>query len=215
VALSGVEFVAMHNHLVAIGARDSATARRAIDSAADGARTPAAQGLPALIQTIPDNLDRLRPADSTGLHGVVGIELSDGSPRGIEQSQRDRRRIIRLAASLHLALVAGSDNHGWGRTAVAWSVLHIPRWRTLGPDSLGMRIVARIRTARRHAVEVIARRSPDAAGSHVLLVATLPEVAWNILLTMSPLERLTWITWTWLIAVIAVYAGERRNRATR
>jgi hypothetical protein len=216
VALSGVEFVAKHNHLVALDATDSATSRLGIDSTGGGA---VAQGTvvryPALVQTIPDNLARLVPPDASGLHGVIAIELSDGSPRGIEQGQRDRMHIVHLADSLNLALVAGSDNHGWGQTAVAWSVLRIPGWRTLSPDSLGSAIVGRLRTARRHAVEVIARRSPDAAGSRVLVVATLPAVAWNILLTMSPLERLTWITWAWILTAVAVYAGERRSGTAR
>lgn len=215
-ALSGVEFVAMHNHLVALQASDSVTARLGIDSAVPSAVvTGGAARYPVLVQTIPDNLDRLVPPDSSGRHGVIAIELSDGSPRGIEQSQRDRSRIVRLADSLNLALVAGSDNHGWGRTAVAWSVLHIPGWRSLSPDSLGNAIVDRIRTARRRSVEVIARRSPDAAGSRVLLVATLPAVAWNILRTMSALERITWITWAWIATAIAVYAADRRTRTVQ
>lgn len=205
VALSGVEFVAKHNHLVALDATDSATARLGVDSS----------GGAALVQTIPDNLGRLLPPDASGLHGTIAIELSDGSPRGIEQSQRDRTRIVHLADSLNVALVAGSDNHGWGQTAVAWSVLHIAGWRALSPDSLGTAIVSRIRTARRHAVEVIARRSPDPAGSRVLVVATLPAVAWNILLTMSPLERLTWITWSWVLTALTVYAAERRSRTSQ
>ncbi len=213
--LSGVEFVAKHNHLVAMLASDSATARLGIESGAASAVGPrSAARYPVLVQTIPDNLDRLVPPDSNG-GGVNAIELSDGSPRGIEQSQRDRPRIVHLADSLHLALVAGSDNHGWGRTAVAWSVLRIPGWRALSPDSLGNAIVDRIRTSRRQAVEVIARRTPDAAGSRVLVVATLPAVAWNMLRTMSALERLTWITWAWVATAVAVYAAERRARTVQ
>jgi predicted metal-dependent phosphoesterase TrpH len=211
-ALSGVEFVGMHNHLVALQASDSATARLGIHSTGGRAvATGSAARYPVLVQTIPDNLDRLVPPDSSGRYGVIAIELSDGSPRGIEQSQHDRSRIVRLADSLNLALVAGSDNHGWGRTAVAWSVLHIPGWRSLSPDSLGNAIVDRIRTARRRSVEVIARRTPDAAGSRVFMVATLPAVAWNILRTMSPLERITWITWAWIATALAVYAADRRT----
>lgn len=216
IELSGVEFVAKHNHLVALHADDSVTARLGLDStvASDGALDSAAR-YPALVQTIPDNLDRLVPPDSSGRHGVIAIELSDGSPRGIEQSQRDRSRIVRLADSLNLALVAGSDNHGWGRTAVAWSVLHIPGWRALPPDSLGNAIVDRIRSARRRSVEVVARRTPDPADSRALMVATLPAVAWNILRTMSPVERMTWITWAWIATALAVYAADRRTTTTQ
>src|SRR6185437_5373401 len=111
VTLSGVEFVGRHNHLVALDAADSVTALLGLDTAT--ANTPATR-YPVLVQTIPDNLGRLPAPDSTGVHGVIAIELSDGSPRGIEQGQRDHARIMHLADSLDLALVAGSDNHGWG-----------------------------------------------------------------------------------------------------
>jgi hypothetical protein len=140
---------------------------------------------------------------------VVAIELSDGAPRGIAQAQRDRARILRLSDSLHLALVAASNNHGWGRTAVAWSVLRIPGWRALTPDSLDNAIQQRIRTARRQAVQVIERRSPSADRSRVALAATLPAVAWNLFVTLSPVERVSWIVWAWIVAMLMPGAGRR------
>jgi len=212
-ALPGIEYVANHNHLLTLGAADSASA---FHIAGPGSVLAARTGLsvlhPVIVQTIPDNLDRLPPPDSAGLRGAIAIELSDGSPRGIEQSQRDRARIIHLADSLDLALVAGSDNHGWGRTAVAWSVMRIPGWRAMSPDSLGEAIAEHVHAGRRHAVEVVARRSPDAGQYSALVVATLPAVAWNILRTMSPLERLSWIAWAW-IATAAVTLSASRPRA--
>lgn len=211
-SLPGIEYVANHNHLVTLGAIDSSAAALDGDAQSDSPSALDARH-PVVVQTIPDNLDRLIPADSSGRHGVIAIELSDGSPRGIEQSQRDRARILRLADSLDLALVAGSDNHGWGRTAVAWSVMRIAGWRALTVDSLGNAIADRMHAARRHAVEVIARRSPDGGRSNALVVATLPAVAWNVLRTMSPLERLSWIAWAWTITAIAMY-GAARARAT-
>lgn len=212
ISLSGVEYVANHNHLLALGAGDSAAASLGDTRSAGPSHVDVRD--PVIVQTIPDNLDRLHAVDSSGRRGAMAIELSDGSPRGIEQSQRDRTRIIHLADSLDLALVAGSDNHGWGRTAVAWSVMRIPGWRNLSPDSLGNAITEEIHAERRRAVRVFARRSPDAGRSSALEVATLPAVAWNIVRTMSPLERLSWIAWVWVITAIAAVGGPRhRTRA--
>lgn len=212
VSLSGIEFIQHGVHLLALGA----TERTDVWLHVDPRRVPPSHlpphfREPVLIQTIPDNLDLLPAPDSTGRHGVLGIELSDGAPRGIAQGQRDRDRILHLGDSLNLALVAGSNNHGWGRTAVAWSVLHIPGWRALAPDSLGNAIQDLIRRDRQRAADIVARRTPDAGRSHALLADTLPAVAWNLLLTLSPLERLSWIAWVWILTLVPRRIARRRR----
>ena len=210
VMLSGLEFVMHNSHLIALGITAPDERWLYVDRRkAHPGWPPPIRPPPVLIQTIPENLDNLPPPDSTGTPGVLAIELSDGAPRGIAQAQRDRARILHLSDSLHLALVAASNNHGWGRTAVAWSVLRIPGWRALTPDSLDNAIQQRIRTARRQAVQVIERRSPSADRSRVALAATLPAVAWNLFVTLSPMERLSWIVWAWIIAVLVARAGGR------
>lgn len=215
VLLSGLEFVREHNHLNALGVTATNFMRppvwhwAATDNAASAPATPG----PVLIQTVPDHLELVPTPDAEGRGGVLGIELSDGSPRGIEQLHRDRARILRIADSLDLAVVAGSDNHGWGHTAVAWSVLRIPGWRALSPAALGKAIEYTIRTERRHAGRVIGRRSPDPGRSAVVLAATLPAVAVNILVTLSPGERLSWLLWSWGLAAMVLARAGRRDRA--
>jgi len=210
VMLSGLEFVMHNSHLIALGITAPDERWLYVDRRkAHPGWPPPIRPPPVLIQTIPENLDNLPPPDSTGTPGVLAIELSDGAPRGIAQAQRDRARILHLSDSLHLALVAASNNHGWGRTAVAWSVLRIPGWRALTPDSLDNAIQQRIRTARRQAVQVIERRSPSADRSRVALAATLPAVAWNLFVTLSPMERVSWIVWAWIIAALVARAGGR------
>ena len=210
VMLSGLEFVMHNSHLIALGITAPDERWLYVDRRkAHPGWPPPIRPPPVLIQTIPENLDNLPPPDSTGTPGVLAIELSDGAPRGIAQAQRDRARILHLSDSLHLALVAASNNHGWGRTAVAWSVLRIPGWRALTPDSLDNAIQQRIRTARRQAVQVIERRSPSTDRSRVALAATLPAVAWNLFVTLSPMERVSWIVWAWIIAVLVARAGGR------
>src|SRR5437764_10613241 len=51
-----------------------------------------------------------------------------------------RQRIVHIADSLNLALVTGSDNHGWGRAAPGWTLMRIPGWRGMSTDSLSRRI---------------------------------------------------------------------------
>jgi predicted metal-dependent phosphoesterase TrpH len=214
VMLSGLEFIDNHNHINALGATAADSAWIRVEARRQRLGWPARErGSAVFIQTIPENLERIPIPDRSSGRGLAGIELSDGAPRGIEQSQRDRALILRIADSLDLALVAGSNNHGWGRTAVAWSVLRIPGWREMAPEELGAAIEAHIRAERRRAVQVIERRSPDPAGSRLALAATLPAVTWNLLVTLSGAQRVSWIIWSWTLALaVLLYAARRDSK---
>lgn len=212
VMLSGLEFIDNHNHINALGATAADSAWIRVESRRQRLGWPPLErGRAVFIQTIPENLEHIPIPDHSSDRGLAGIELSDGAPRGIGQSQRDRALILRIADSLDLAVVAGSNNHGWGRTAVAWSVLRIPGWRELTPEALGAAIETRIRTERRGAVQVIERRSPDPGSSRLALAATLPAVTWNLLVTLSGAQRLSWIIWSWILAAAVLLFNARRD----
>jgi predicted metal-dependent phosphoesterase TrpH len=217
VMLSGLEFIDNHNHINALGATAADSAWIRVEARRQRLGWPARErGSAVFIQTIPENLERIPIPDRSSGRGLAGIELSDGAPRGIEQSQRDRALILSIADSLDLALVAGSNNHGWGRTAVAWSVLRIPGWREMTPEKLGTAIEAHIRAERRGAVQVIERRSPDPVGSRLALAATLPAVTWNLLVTLSGAQRVSWIIWSWILAAaVLLYAARRDSKKTQ
>lgn len=214
--LSGLEMHYRRKQVNTLGVTDATWLRAYVDPIRS--LSPVAQRLaslpePVRIMTIPETLLPFPAPDSLGRTGVLAIELSDGAPRGIAQTQRDRAWILRLADSLNLAVVAGSNNHGWGRTAVGWSVLRIPGWRALPPDSVGALIEHEIRTRRRAAVQVIVRRSPDPARSTLAIVLTAPAVAWRMLTTLSPAERASWLAWLW-IAAFSVALFSRASRTT-
>ena len=75
---------------------------------------------PVLIWTIPGNVANIRTSKGKGTPGVRALEVVDGAPRGLTQSRLDRARIVHIADSTDVALVAGSDSHGWGHAASAW-----------------------------------------------------------------------------------------------
>ena len=166
---------------------------------------------PVVVQTIPAELDRLKPAAGAMTPGVRAIEIVDGAPRGLSQTRGQRRRIVHLADSLNLALVAGSNNHGWGRTAPGWTLLRIPRWRSMTPDQLANTIELAIREAGRQATRVVERRVAEASGNPVLLALTVPAVAWRMATTLSSDQRIMWLVWLW--GVVAVGFAMRRLRA--
>jgi hypothetical protein len=169
---------------------------------------------PVLIETIPGNLDKVPAAGqevgSGG--GVQAIEVVDGSPRGLTQSRRDRARIDTLIEKLNLAPVSGSDSHGYGRAAPAWTLLRIPGWRGMTSDSLARRIEEVLRNGRRDATRVAERRVAESTTPTSIALAG-PAVAWRMLTTLSADERVMWIVWTWAIVLIA--AAVRRRRRMR
>jgi hypothetical protein len=165
---------------------------------------------PILIETIPGNLNHV-PAATATTPGVQAIELVDASPRGLSQGQRDRARIIRIADSLNLALVTGSDNHGYGRAAPAWTLLRIPGWRGMPTDSLSQQIEFVLRDGRRHATRVVERRVAPAGNSLEVLLAA-PLATWTMFATLSADERVLWLIWVWAIVVITRGIRSYRTR---
>jgi hypothetical protein len=164
---------------------------------------------PLVIETIPGNLSKVSVLNPRGVPRMQAIELIDGSPRGLSQGRRDRARIVHLADSLNLALVSGSDNHGWGRAAPGWTLMRIPGWRGMPTDSLSRRIEDVLRVTRREATRVIERRV--AGGQNpVALAFTAPVVAGRMLTTLSADERVMWLIWTW--GVVLLVRGLRRYR---
>ena len=164
---------------------------------------------PIIIETIPGNLDMIIPHSGPGSAGVRAIEIVAGSPRGMTQVKRDHDRIVRLADSLDLALVVGSDNHGWGRTAPGWTLLRIPgMWRGYRPDSLANIIDDIIRVAGRQGTLVAERTT--ASASPVALTFTMPVVVWTVMRTLSAPERLAWLAWIWIPTLMAWLIRRRR-----
>ncbi|HUG39966.1 MAG TPA: hypothetical protein VMM12_05760 [Longimicrobiales bacterium] len=169
---------------------------------------------PTLVLTIPGGLDDI-PAATPDSIGYVAVEVSDASPRGLEQSRRDRARILALADSLDLALVASSNNHGWGRTAAAWTVLTIPGWRAMTPQRLSTAIERKLHAERRGATRVVERRIPYPGATPLALALTLPVITWQMFGGLGGAERAVWLLWTWGIALgVALLPRPRRPRAT-
>ncbi len=164
-------------------------------------------GAPAtMLYTIPGALDRIVPFGPYAPAGVIGVQLSDGAPRGLEQAQAERAEIVALADSMDLAVVTGSNLHGWGRTVPAWSAMRIPGWRDMAPSELGRAIERTLHRDRRGAVTVVVRTLPYHHGSAIKLVATVPLLLWSHFSTLAPWERVSWLAWC------AVWVAVRSRR---
>lgn len=167
---------------------------------------------PVIIGTFPGDITKMIPAAGPGTAGIRAIELVDGAPKGLGQTRRERARIIHYADSLDLALVAGSDNHGWGHTATAWTLLYVPGWRNATPDQLSDAIANFLRRGGVHSTRVVERYVADTE-SGLKLVLTVPLVTWGMLRTLSPDERAVWIAWAIALTIVARLLASRRLRA--
>jgi predicted metal-dependent phosphoesterase TrpH len=216
VLLPALEARDQYEHVVAIGI-DSTFAIDPKGNWHDPARDTSlavTASAPLLILTIPGNIDKLPENELTGFARVYAIELSDAAPKGAGMIQQRKSDILRLADSLNLAVVAGSDNHGWGSTAGGWSVMRIPGWRGMNPAQLDSAIQRGIRIERRHAARVYVRDSPDPGSSILAASFTAPLVIWRVLVDLDWPERISWLGWTVLIASIATMLSSRAARDT-
>ena len=165
---------------------------------------------PVLIETIPGNLSKVLAAKGRGAPGVRAIEVVDGAPRGLAQSRQQRARILDIADSANIALVAGSDHHGWGHAASAWTMLVLPGWRAAPPEEMSLAIAATMRNGGRGATKVVERYVAD-TDDPMLVPFTVPMVAWGMLRTLSVDERVVWLAWIAALVLLARVRAMRRR----
>src|SRR5215203_3050174 len=163
---------------------------------------------PVLIETIPGDLSRVVAAKGKGTAGVRAIELVDGAPRGLAQARQQRARILDIADSANIALVAGSDHHGWGHAAAAWTLLVLPGWRAAPPEEVSRAITATLRSGGRGATKVVERYVANTDRA-TLVPFTVPLVAWGMLRTLSVDERVVWFAWIAAILLLWRVRGMR------
>lgn len=161
---------------------------------------------PLIVQTIPFNFAGFSGPGQDTLPVTRAIELNDGAPRGLTTGLKRHAEILRLADSLNLALVAGSDNHGWGNTASGWTLVRVPGWRDMSPAALAVALETEMGRGRA-ATQVVERRTP------VLL--SIPQVAMTVPIALISAargltmpERVSWIAWGWTSLLVRL--GIRR-----
>jgi hypothetical protein len=158
---------------------------------------------PVSVIAMPGPIKDITVAGRDSAPHYAAIEISDGSPRGFAQIDRDRALILQRADSLGLSFVSGSNNHGWGRVVPAWTLIRIPGWRRMSPDSLGASIEASLRN--RSAVRVVERVRPTLSSYGLAL--TLPVIVYQLLSALTMPERLAWILWIWVCWALLTRSG--------
>ncbi|MGE3527480.1 MAG: PHP domain-containing protein, partial [Gemmatimonadales bacterium] len=137
----GIEVSAWRAHIVLLGATE------AVD------RSGYADSLGGVLQLFRDAWPRYRAVAIASIPeydrnhwnnlgafvraGVDGFEIVNAAPKANEFSRAHRDSVIALARGAGLLLTGVSDNHGWGATSMAWTLVSLPGWRTPGFDVCG------------------------------------------------------------------------------
>ena len=213
--LPGVELRDDGEHPILIGADPARTRITSADLKGALVKTDGSSVPPILLLTIPAKFAQVPSSEYTGALRLAAIEVSDGSPRGLAQTSKDKKEILALADKQHLAPVAGSDNHGWGRAAPAWSVLRIPGWRTMTPTLLDQAIRRTLLARSPGTIEVFARRTVGPPTGRIEAAVGGVAVGALMIRTMNLRERLSWILWSWAGALLSLVRARRTRRALR
>jgi hypothetical protein len=142
--------------------------------------------------------------------GISGIEIVDGNPLSRDFPIAKRRAFVERARWDNLVLAGVSNNHGYcGGTAV-WNAMHLPGWRTLGPDQLEKLILADLDRERFLAVQVLERNTMIHATLPGLLLSPLANAV-LYLRSLSPTQAFVWVVWVF-VGAWRVPTGRRRSR---
>ena len=206
VLLSGIEVRSMGRHLNILGTSASDSSAYAGGNLQEGTFLRAVLDKktvrPVVLLTLPGSV---KPVKSE--IPIDALELSDGAPRALAQIDLQKGSLVDLAERRHMAMVAGSNNHGWAGASPAWSVMQIPGWRSMTPSELDVAIRRSIVRGGPEAVSIVERRKPGPTSTYSL-VWTLPLATWQMFTAASWPERVSWLLWTW-----AGYFAARGARA--
>ena len=185
---------------------------RDVDEQALGLASFIAGREPVVVWHHPRGLNRLTIASGPGTPGIRAIEVINGSPDGMDDVRPQRSEIVTLAQQRNVALVSGSDNHGWGRAAPGWTIMLLFNWRSMMPAQVSTEIERAIRDGGVRATRVVERRVFDPGNNPVALSGTLFASPWRLLTTISNDERIVWIAWVWLGWAALWWNRRRRAR---
>ena len=215
VLLPGIELHDRGEHPILLGVDPVRTRITSPDWPGTHVAPAAGSVPPILVLSMPGSIEHVPLNETAGLVRLAGIEESDGSPRGMAQTARDREGIHNLSGALRLALVSGSDNHGWGRTAAGWTVLRIPGWQNMNPQAIDAAIRLAVLKNAPASMGIITRRTALSGTGEVQQAFAGIAVVVTLLRVMNVRERFSWVAWSWLAQVLVMLREKRKRRRLR
>jgi hypothetical protein len=145
--------------------------------------------------------------DSLVAAGAAGFEIVNASPKAADFPVAHRDSIIALARSHGLFVAGVNDSHGWGATSLAWTLVRLPGWRQMSDPCPALLSVL---AAPGDAVQVIERThlTRESGWPMVLTPLGMLWVTWQ---TQGWRLTLSWLAWTWLIAILTLRHSRKRS----
>lgn len=166
---------------------------------------------PVVVWHHPRDLSRLPPAAGARTAGIRAIEIANGSPDSMDDVEPKRAQIVAFARRHNLALTTGTDNHGWGYTAPAWTLMRLPQWRGRGGDDLTL-LIERVIRDLGFSGTLAVERVVEYPGNGVQLALTAVTVPLMMFRTLATDERIMWLVWIWAVWGTIRWATQRRAR---
>jgi hypothetical protein len=166
----------------------------------------------SLVYALPIPRKDIRGSRVPPLRDVSALEICDAGPKSLPQSREDHDKLLTWADELNVPVVAASDNHGWGRTAICWTLMKIPGWRQMDQTRLSVAIDQKLREGRK-ASSVVALRSPLGELNGWRTLAAAPLLVMYLTRSLSAAERGSWITYVWVWALMRRNWRPRRSFA--
>jgi hypothetical protein len=145
--------------------------------------------------------------DSLVAAGVAGFEIVNASPKAADFPPAHRDSIIALAKAQGLFVDGVSDSHGWGATSLAWTLVRVPGWRSAANPC---RAILAVLAAPGDSVQVI-ERTHLTRESRWPMVLTPFGVLWTTWQTQGWALTVSWLAWTWLIALLLPRFSRKRT----
>lgn len=137
--------------------------------------------------------------------GIHGFEMATGAPQSLDFPRERRSVVVDLARSRGLFLTAATDTHGYGCASLAWTVLHLPGWRSLPSGQLDKAIRERLVSGGIRGSVPVVRDTAYPADSWKT-PGILPAFIWGIVRSLNWGE---WVVWT---AAIGIWLFYRRRK---
>jgi hypothetical protein len=141
---------------------------------------------------------------------VRAIEIANGALHSMDLVRSKRQQIVALARQHDLALLSGTDSHGWGYAAPNWTLLRIEGWHRFDRDELAARIEQALTVGGFGSTRVLERATADPGASAPALALSVFMVPWRMLTALSVDERRMWLVWAWGIVVVDWLLRRRR-----
>lgn len=136
------------------------------------------------------------------LAGLNGFELAKASPKGLNLTVEDRKRMVSYALKNNLIITGASDNHGFGYTDYVWNLLRLPGWKSMNPGDLERAILQEVRQLGPGALTIVTRIKAEPTLNPFLMGIDPLRQIWEMLRSLPKAQAVIFVLYGWIPFII-------------